>query len=316
MARRHIFGPVPSRRLGRSLGIDLLSRKTCSLDCVYCECGPTEELVSERREYVPTQDVLDELDAVLAEAPSLDSITFSGNGEPCLHLHIGKIINYIKDKYPQYTVTVLTNGTLMTDPVVRAELARADRVVPSLDAVSEEAFTAVNRPALELSNQTIIEGLIRFRQEYAGQLWLEIFIVPGLNDSPEELAKLAAAADRIRPERIQINSLDRPPAYGGISAPSPERLQEISAFFSGALPALPIEIVARQFVPGPASAVPQDCSGEILEILRRRPLALVDLQAQFHLHVHEAHRIMQHLVETGRVKPSGSFYQLNKDQDS
>ena len=313
MANRHIFGPVPSRRLGRSLGIDLLARKTCSLDCVYCECGPTEELVCERKEYVPTQEVLDQLDAVLADHPALDSITFSGSGEPCLHLHIGKIINYIKEKYPQYAVTVLTNGTLLTDPAVRAELSRADRVVPSLDAVSEATFAAVNRPAPELVSERIIEGLIQFREAYAGQLWLEVFIVPGLNDHPEELARLADAARRIRPDRIQLNSLDRPPAYSGIEAPSADRLLEIAAGLQEATPAIPVEIVARQFRTLPASAVPQDLVGEILEILRRRPLTLADLQAQFHLHIHEAHKLMQHLVETGQVKPSGSFYQVVKE---
>ncbi|PKN26131.1 MAG: radical SAM protein [Deltaproteobacteria bacterium HGW-Deltaproteobacteria-22] len=306
MTHRYIFGPVPSRRLGRSLGIDLLARKTCQLDCVYCECGPTEELVTGRLEYVPTQAVLDELDAALADRPPLESITFSGSGEPCLHLHVGKIINYIKDNYPQYTVTVLTNGTLLSDPAVRAELLRADRVVPSLDAVSEEVFVAVNRPAPGLVNAEIIEGLIKFREEYSGQLWLEIFIVPGLNDTPDELARLAATAARIRPERVQINSLDRPPAYSGIEAPTPERLQEIAAFFPGS------EIVARQFVPVPVAAVRPDRIEAVLETLRRRPLTQEDLQVQLQMHVHEAHKLIQHLVETGRVQRSGDFYVISK----
>jgi wyosine [tRNA(Phe)-imidazoG37] synthetase (radical SAM superfamily) len=307
MKRRYLFGPVPSRRLGRSLGIDLLARKTCSLDCVYCECGPTEELVTERREYVPTQAVLDELDAALADRPALDSITFSGSGEPCLHSHLGKIINYIKDNYPQYVVTVLTNGTLLTDPDVREELSRADRVVPSLDAVSDGAFSAVNRPAAGLDNTSIIEGLVRFREGYAGQLWLEIFIVPGLNDSASELAALAAAAVRIRPDRIQLNSLDRPPAYSGIEAPTAERLVEIAAFFPGA------EIVARQFVPVPVSAVPADLAQAIRETLLRRPLTIGDIQTLFNLHIHEAHKLMQHLVETGSVLRRGDFFMLNKE---
>jgi wyosine [tRNA(Phe)-imidazoG37] synthetase (radical SAM superfamily) len=306
MSNRYLFGPVPSRRLGRSLGIDLLARKTCPLDCVYCECGPTEELVTERREWVPTQAVLDELDMVLADHPRLDSITFSGSGEPCLHLHIDRIIHHIKDHYPQYPVTVLTNGVLLTDPAVRAALLRADRVVPSLDAVSAEAFTAVNRPAPGLDNAAIIEGLIRFREEYAGQLWLEIFIVPGLNDTPDELALLVAAAGRIRPDRIQINSLDRPPAYSGIEVPTPLRLQEIAALFPGA------EIVARQFVPVPVADVRADRIDAVLETLRRRPLTAEDLQVQLQMHVHEAHKLLQHLVESGRVQRSGNFYVLSK----
>jgi len=315
MARRHLFGPVPSRRLGRSLGIDLLARKTCTLDCVYCECGPTEELTLERREFVSTQDVLDELDTVLADRPALDSITFSGSGEPTLHVGIGKIINYLKNHYPEYPVTVLTNGTLLTDPAVRSELARADRVVPSLDAVSDAAFAAVNRPHAGLDNTSIIEGLVLFREEYRGQFWLEIFLVPGLNDAPAELAALAAAAVRIRPDRVQLNSLDRPPAYAGIVAPTPERLLELAADLDAVLiPALGlhVEIVARQFVAVPPAAVPPDAARAVLDTLARRPLTLADITVQLNLHVHEAHKLVTHLVETGQITRSGDFYTLKR----
>jgi wyosine [tRNA(Phe)-imidazoG37] synthetase (radical SAM superfamily) len=315
MGRRALFGPVPSRRLGRSLGIDLLARKTCTLDCVYCECGPTEELTLERREYVPTRAVLDELDAYLAGRPVLDSITFSGSGEPTLHLGIGNIINYIKDNYPEYPVTVLTNGTLLADPAVRAELVRADRVVPSLDAVSRDAFHAVNRPTPGLDNDDVIEGLVRFREEFRGQLWLEFFLVPGLNDAPDELAAVAAAAVRIRPDRVQLNSLDRPPAYAGILAPTPGRLLEVAAALDTVLvPALGfgVEIVARQFVFVPVDAVSPDAARTVLDTLRRRPLTLADVTAQTGLHVHEAHKLVAHLEETGQIIRDGDFYTIRK----
>lgn len=318
MTRRILFGPVPSRRLGRSLGIDLLARKTCTLDCVYCECGPTDVLTLEPREYVPTRDVLDELDAFLADRPTLDSITFSGSGEPTLHLGIGEIINYIKDHYPEYPVTVLTNGTLLTDPAVRAGLARADRVVPSLDAVSQGAFDAVNRPAPGLDNDAILEGLARFRKEYRGQLWLEFFLVPGLNDFPGELAAVAAAAARIHPDRVQLNSLDRPPAYAGIVAPTPERLLEVAAALDAVLlPALglSVEIVARQFVAVPVDAVSPDAARTVLDTLRRRPLTLADVAAQTGLHVHEAHKLLAHLEETGRITRVGEFFTFKKDSE-
>ncbi len=315
MEHRILFGPVPSRRLGRSLGIDLLADKTCTLDCVYCECGPTDELTLERKEYVPTRDVIEELDAFLAGRPALDSITFSGSGEPTLHPWIGEIINHIKDHFPEYAVTVLTNGTLLTDPVVRAELIRADRVVPSLDAVSSGAFDAVNRPAPGLDNAAILEGLVRFREEYQGQLWLEFFLVPGLNDSPDELAAIAAAAARIRPDRVQLNSLDRPPAYAGIFAPTPERLLEVAAALDAVLiPALGfgVEIVARQFVPVPVETVPADAARSVLDTLRRRPLTLADVTAQTGLHVHEVHKLLAHLEETGQISRAGDFYTLEK----
>ena len=296
MGRRVLFGPVPSRRLGRSLGIDLLARKTCTLDCVYCECGPTEALTLERKEYVPTQDVLDELDAFLAGRPALDSITFSGSGEPTLHLGIGKIIHYIKDNYPEYPVTVLTNGTLLTDPAVRAELVRADRVVPSLDAVSDAAFTAVNRPVPGLDNAAVIEGLVRFREEYHQQLWLEFFLVPGQNDAPDELAAIAAAAARIRPDRVQLNTVARPPAEPDARAVSLDELDALAELIPGF-----VEVIADH--PLPASNTEGRGSADlVLDLLRRRPCTLQDIAAGLDMHPNEVLKYTDRLVREGLVE--------------
>ena len=309
MARKYLFGPVPSRRLGRSLGIDLLPAKVCTLDCVYCECGATQECTLDRREYVPTDAVIAELDAALENRPELDSITFSGSGEPCLHAGLGTIIRHLKNKYPEYRITVLTNGTLLTDPFVREELSEADLVVPSLDAVSADVFESVNRPHPDLDNERVIDGLVTFRGMYKGLIWLEIFIIPGKNDTPDELRALVKAVDRIQPDRVQLNSLDRPAAYEGVTVPTPEHLLEIvTGYFPGA------DIVSRHFIPVPEKAVPRELSEAILEILRRRPLNLDDVRVQFSLHVHEAHKIMRHLVESGRVRLEGSFYLLNTDK--
>ncbi len=301
---RYVFGPVPSRRLGRSLGIDLLPRKVCPLDCVYCECGPTETLTTERSETVPTDAVLAEIDAVLASRPPLDSVTFSGTGEPTLHIHLGRIIRHIHEKHPGYAVTLLTNGVLFPDPGVRADAALADRVVPNLDAVSQDVFEAVNRPVPGIDNAAVIESLIRFRGEFAGELWLEIFIVPGINDHPEELSRMAEAARRIRPDRVQLNSLDRPPAYGGVSAPTPERWREIAAFFPGA------DIIARGAFPIPAALVSEHARERILETLRRRPMTLADILVQTGLHVHEAQKILQYLIEEKQIIIQGGFYKV------
>lgn len=301
---RYVFGPVPSRRLGRSLGIDVLPRKMCSLDCVYCECGPTETLTLQRSETVPTDAVLDEIDAVLSLHPQLDSVTFSGTGEPTLHLHLGRMIQHIHDKHPGYVVTLLTNGVLFPDPQVRADAALADRVIPNLDAVSQEVFEAINRPAVEIDNATVIESLVRFRDEFGGELWLEIFIVPGVNDSPQELQLLAEAAVRIRPHRIQLNSLDRPPAYGGIQVPNAERWKEIAAFFPGA------EILARGTFPIPAAIVSEYARERILETLRRRPLTFTDILVQTGLHVHEAQKILQYLLQEKHIEQQGDFYRI------
>jgi len=210
MAYRYLFGPVNSRRLGRSLGVDLVPRKVCSLNCVYCESGATTTLTRARGELVPTAAVLAELADFLSGQPALDYITFSGAGEPTLHSGLGVIISHLKKEYPRYKVALITNGTLFNDPAVRREVSGCDLIVPSLDAASDTVMAQINRPAPGLTAAQLIDALGELRREYRGQIWLEIFIVPGLNDTEPELALLVAAAARIAADRIQLNTLDRP----------------------------------------------------------------------------------------------------------
>lgn len=230
MKLKYIFGPVISRRLGRSLGIDLIPFKTCSLDCIYCECGRTNSLTRERKEYVPTDEVINELNNYLSTLPELDYLTFSGSGEPTLHSGIGKIINFLKDNYPQYKVALLTNGTLFTDKNVIAEVKRADLIVPSLDGVSEEVFSKINRPVNNITSQEIISGLENLRKEYRGEIWLEIFIVPGINDKEKELRLFKEAIARIRPDKVQLNTLDRPGTEAWVRPVPEEKLRSITGF--------------------------------------------------------------------------------------
>jgi len=210
MAYRYLFGPVVSRRLGISLGVGLVPSKTCNFDCVYCECGPTTNLTCERRDYVPADQVIAELDDCLGKAPDLDYVTFAGSGEPTLHARIGEIIGFLKDRYPRYRVAVLTNSTLLADPDVRAALMRADLVAPSLDAVSGEKFQQLNRPCPGVTPEGVVAGLRDFVREYPGEVWLEVFIVPGINDRDDEIQRLKGAIATINPDRVQVNTLDRP----------------------------------------------------------------------------------------------------------
>jgi len=227
----HLFGPIPSRRLGISLGVDLVPYKTCSMNCIYCECGQTTQQTLERKEYVPTLSVIAELDHFLRSRPDLDVITFSGAGEPTLASNLGTIIKHLKTNYPHYAVVVLTNASLLDQKTVRAELRPADIVSPSLDAASSDVFTMIDAPHPRLHIQTIIKGLIRFRQEYSGQLWLEIFILPGINDAHRELEKIKAAIQKIQPDKIQLNTLDRPGLSTQLVKASLEQLQQIAHFF-------------------------------------------------------------------------------------
>jgi wyosine [tRNA(Phe)-imidazoG37] synthetase (radical SAM superfamily) len=183
---RNLYGPVPSRRLGRSLGIDLVPSKICTYDCVYCQIGRATVKTLLRKEHIPKEDVLDEVKAFLLEKDSsFDHFSLSGSGEPTLHSEIRFIIEGIK-ALSSVPVAVITNGSLLYDEKVREDLLQADIVLPSLDAVSYEVFMKINRPHPAISAEKVIEGMVAFRKTYKGKIWLEILFCKGVNDSPEE----------------------------------------------------------------------------------------------------------------------------------
>lgn len=207
---RFVFGPIPSRRLGRSLGIDVIPRKLCTLDCVYCEVGRTDKRAMRRREYLPASAILSEIKDALRRYDGLDFITFSGSGEPTLNSALGQMIRGVKTM-TDIPVAVITNGTLLFLEEVRQDLLEADVVLPSLDAGTVGTFETVNRPHPKLRHWTIVEGMKIFRREYSGQIWLEILFVEGMNDKDEELYHLKHLVDEITPDRIQLNTVARPP---------------------------------------------------------------------------------------------------------
>jgi len=229
-----VYGPCNSRRLGRSLGVDLIPHKTCSLDCVYCECGPTTCLTLARREYRPTAEVIQALDDILGYEPPLDYITFAGSGEPTLHRDIGLIIRHLKNRYSQQKVAVITNSTLLQDSQVVQDLLAADLIVPSLDAVTPEIFAQINRPAPGLTPDGIIQGIRDLRRQFTGQLWLEIFFVPGLNDTDSEVENFRRVLADIACDKVQLNKLDRPGAVDWMQPADPQRLKQIAACLPGA----------------------------------------------------------------------------------
>ncbi len=240
---KYLFGPVSSRRLGRSLGVDLLPYKTCSLDCVYCECGATTDLTATPTAFVPADDVLAELDDYLGRKPDLDFVTFAGSGEPTLHAELGRIVAHIKAKHPDYRVAVLTNGTLFVHPEVRAAVMQADLLVPSLDAAKAGSFDTINRPETSIHVDEVIAGLALLRAQYPGTFILEVFIVPGVNDTDEEVCALREAALRIAPDAIQLNRLDRPGILPWVTQATDELLTRIHAQLS---PLTVFEVARRQ----------------------------------------------------------------------
>ena len=234
----HLFGPVPSRRLGRSLGVDLIPPKTCPYDCIYCEVGPTTCQTRERFSY-QTEAIIQELADYLKD-PGVrpDVITLAGSGEPTLNLGLGRIIREIK-AMSQIPVAVLTNGALLYLPEVRRELAAADVVLPSLDAARAETYAAINRPLPELSFESLIDGLTAFRREYQGRIWLEVMLLKGLNDTEEELTLLRRALQKIAPDKIQLNTAVRPVVEDAARPLDQAEMEAAAASLGG-----PVEVIA------------------------------------------------------------------------
>ena len=297
MKYKHLFGPVPSRRLGISLGVDLVPHKVCSLNCVYCEVGKTTNLTIERQEYIPLNDILTELKNYLDEKPDLDYITFSGAGEPLLHNGIGKVISFIKDNYPQYKLALLTNSTLLYDKDVRNEILGIDLLLPSLDAVSEKIFKKLNRPNSKLDNNKIIEGLIEFRRSFKGIIWLEVFIVPGLNDNETELELLNKTIIDISPDQVQLNTLDRPGTESWIEPITKNRMEKIADFFKP----LPVEIIAKFQSRNKIRSYQKDVEQQIIETIKRRPCTDKDLSEMLGIHINEINKYLSELLHEGSV---------------
>ena len=220
-----VFGPVPSRRLGQSLGIDPIPVKTCNRNCVYCQLGRTRPLVNERREFFPQKEILAEVkNALISHASgTIDWVTFVGSGETVLHSGIGRMIRKVK-ALTEIPIAVLTNGALLYLPEIRRELSAADVVMASLDAGSAGLYRKINRPWPALTYRHLLDGLIAFRKEHRCRLWIGIMLIEGLNDSEEALKEIAAALDRIQPDRAHINLPDRPPSEQWVRPPSREKL--------------------------------------------------------------------------------------------
>ncbi|MBI5646174.1 MAG: radical SAM protein [Ignavibacteriae bacterium] len=269
---RYLFGPVPSRRLGVSLGVDLTPDKSCSFNCVYCECGKTGALTAARREYTPTAEVISELRAFLLKAPRLDSITFSGSGEPTLHTGLGTVVSFLKEEFPAYRVTVITNSSLLHLREVRDALLQADLVIPSLDAVSETVFRHVNRPVPGMTSTALIDGLRVFCDSFPGKIWLEIFLVPGLNDTTHEIELFRALLQTLRYERVQLNTLDRPGAVSWIAPVGTRRLEEIARSLGER-----VEIVASRRPGASMSEHDSEVRNLVLSTLQVRPCTISEL---------------------------------------
>lgn len=316
---RCIFGPIPSRRLGISLGVDLIPFKTCSMDCIYCECGKTTSLTTERKEYFPTDLAIRQIDEALKQHPRIDYITFSGTGEPTLHSHIGEIIRHIESHYPEVKLCLLTNSFCLTDPAIAEELAPVELIIPSLDGSNEEEFQKINRPAPGLSIEKIARGIADFRKISSAQMWLELFIAEGINDSPESAGRFLRMVEMIRPDKVQLNTLDRPGTERSVGIPSAEKLRVMAEIIGRAAE---VELIggraARKSEPEHLST--GEYNQRIIDTVASRPCTAQDLALSLGFREPNLEACLRRMEKAGLIfsepGPRGLYYRAGKKPSS
>jgi len=302
---KYIYGPVPSRRLGLSLGVDIVPVKVCTLDCIYCQVGRTTEKTIERKEYVPVEPVLAELNNRIDNGLTADYVTISGSGEPTLNSRLGELIGKIK-KITKIPVAILTNGTLLYRPDVRADCLGADVVLPSLDAGDEQTFQKIDRPHCDINIEKVVSGLVEFRKEYAGRIWLEVFIVDGVNTGDKQIAAIKRAVERIRPDKVQLNTAVRPTPEAGVGRVDADTLQRIARQLGAGA-----EVIADFSKVGIAELDKGSCeksqnkqaeiSETLLSMLKRRPCSLDDIFSAVDISRNEVLKYVSILEKQGRI---------------
>ncbi|ATV66715.1 radical SAM protein [Fusobacterium pseudoperiodonticum] len=224
---KHVFGPVPSRRLGISLGVDLVVSKSCNLNCIFCECGATKKIQLERQRFKDMNEILEEISTVLKDIQP-DYITFSGSGEPTLSLDLGNISKAIKEdlKY-QGKICLITNSLLLADENLMKELEYIDLIVPTLNTLTQDIFEKIVRPDYRTNVEEIRKGFINLnKSKYKGKIWIEIFILENINDNDKNFVDIAnfLKSENIRYDKIQLNTIDRVGAERDLKAISFEKI--------------------------------------------------------------------------------------------
>ncbi|MBM4033763.1 MAG: radical SAM protein [Planctomycetes bacterium] len=293
---KHLFGPVPSRRLGNSLGVDLLTHKACTFDCVYCQLGRTTEQTTQRRSFVPAAEAIAEVRQALDSGAAVDYVTLSGSGEPTLSLDLGRVVRAIK-AMTRVPVAVLTNGSLLGRPDVQADLAEADLVVPSLDAGTQAAFERVNRPQ-GMDVRDVARGIRDFTLGFGGQVWLEVLVVAGMNDSPDEARAIVGLLEGARLDKVQLNTVVRAPAEEWARPVGEEQLRELAAILEGLAPVEIIGRYAHKERVGPGGGARE----AILATLARRPCGAAELATSLGLERPLVAELLEELCRSGETE--------------
>jgi Fe-S oxidoreductases len=290
----HVYGPVPSRRLGLSLGVDIVPYKICTLNCIYCQLGNTSQKSIDRKPYADKSEILKEVKVYLSNRPKIDFITFAGSGEPTLNSDIGILIKEIKE-LTSIPIVILTNGTLLYREDVQEDLLDADIVIPSLDAASQEIFERINRPHNSLKIETFISGLKRFRELYRGKIWLEVMLVKGVNDSKAELSRMKIAISEINPDKVHLNTVVRPPSEIYAEPLSHTEMIDIKNFFGEGC-----EIIAESSKHSAGTF--RDVEESIIRMAKRRPVTIIDIADVIGISGTNAEKMIEGLKSRGKLK--------------
>ncbi|MFN3567548.1 MAG: radical SAM protein [Caldimicrobium sp.] len=297
-----LFGPVLSRRLGRSLGLDLVPKKICSMDCLYCEVGKTTLLTLERKDYIGWESIESAIREAKNKVKTFDVLTITGSGEPTLCLYFEKTVEFAK-KMIIKPICVLTNSTTVMLPSVQEALAKVDLVLASLDSARKESFKLLNRPALGVSLEEIIKGLKDLREIMEGELWLEILLVKGINDKPEDLEALRWAINYISPHKVQLNTVVRPPAYPIARPLSYEEMVKVKEFLGEKAEIISSKLPKSDLI-SPKEQVEisiEEKEQLLLEYLKRRPAPLSELTSLFFFE-RELQELLEKMVESGKIR--------------
>lgn len=299
--RTYVFGPVPSRRLGISLGVDLTPTKTCSYDCLYCQLAKTRFHTAKRDRFCPPEDVLSELREVLDEIALPDWITFSGTGEPTLNIDLGHIIRELKT-FCQAPVCVITNSSLLYMPEVRNELMLADRILPTLTSVNPDTFSRIHRPVAELKLTEILEGLKEFAKVFSGTIEIEIFVVPGMNDSEEEISGLREfILSLARVDSIYLNTAVRMPLDHEVITADHEKLERFREQLAVKIPVT--TAFERNLDPAkPAQWQRANAENEIIKLLLRHPCNEKQLEQMLSIEPERLTQLLQLLEGQQKIR--------------
>lgn len=290
---KYVCGPVVSRRLGRSLGVDLVPFKTCTYDCVYCQLGHTTNQTINLDEYVPVEDLLAEVKSKLIGPALPDYMSLAGSGEPTLHGGIAEVIRGIK-RMTSVPVAVITNGSMLWSRDVQESLMEADLLLPSLDAGDAARFQQVNRPHPKIEFEPMVNGIAEFIRRFHKPVWLEVFLLEGVTGTPEEVKRIAAWTRKMKPAKVQLNTVSRPPCEDDAFPVPVERLEALAVLFDP-----PAEVIGDAFVGGPSAAAGSVTDADILALIRIRPCTAEGVAAGLGLHIHESAKRLADLCDRG-----------------